>query len=56
MPEHMAGFQRKTIRAMGLNSSEEQEATFGAGPWEGAKRRTTTLFVVRSERKITQRH
>lgn len=38
MPEHMAGFQRKTIRAMGLNSSEEQEATFGAGPQQQSQR------------------
>ena len=51
MPKHVTSFQRKTVKAMGLNSSEEQEATFGTGPGgranrRGQRRRTTTLFVV----------
>lgn len=29
--KHMASFQRKTVKATGLNRSEKQEATFGTG-------------------------
>lgn len=46
--KHGAGFLRKTAKATGLNSSEEQGATSGTGPgqqsqWEGTKENNNYL-------------
>lgn len=63
MPKHVAGLQRKTVKATGLKSSEEQETTFGTGlRWQSQQDRTKEEdnYIIFSwivlNAKITQRH